>query len=127
MSVVFNNATTPAFVSASGDGTWTHCPASLSTINLSSRSVTADCALILSATGGATAETFTWNFPLDGNQEIDVKLFEVHRSGGTATYAAGNGTGLNRLRALFRSDDHFKRAKFRCDVGRSWESSAWSQ
>jgi hypothetical protein len=91
-SAAYNNTgTSPTFVSASGDGSWTHCPASQSHVNLAV-SETADCVYILSATGGATTETFTWNFTTGTSIGIDVELYEVHRSTGTATYDTGGGT-----------------------------------
>jgi len=92
-SSVFNNtAVSPTFVSASGDGTWTHCPASAGASN-SGSSDTTDCAYLLSATGGATSFTFTWTFTSGTSIDIDVELYEVHRSTGTATYDTGNANG----------------------------------
>jgi hypothetical protein len=85
----------PTFVSASGDGTWTHFSAANAFINYTGTTwVVTDGAYILSATGGATTETFTWNYPGGTTDGIDVELIEVQRSTGTATFDA-QATGTN--------------------------------
>jgi hypothetical protein len=86
------NHTAPSFVSASGDSTWTHCPASYSHIEYITNNYQAgDCAYILSAAGGATSLTFTWSFPATTTAaNVDVEFYEVIRSTGTATYDTGN-------------------------------------
>lgn len=86
-----NNGTAAVFSSASGDGTWTHCPSQAGT-STSGQSQQVDCAYILSATGGATTLTFTWGA---GGATIssDVVLLELHRSTGTATYETCAGGG----------------------------------
>jgi len=82
----YNNNGAPVFVSASGDGSWTHCPSAAASENYSSTNfLVADCAYILSATGGAATVTFNWSTSL-GAGNIDVELIEVHRSTGAATY-----------------------------------------
>jgi hypothetical protein len=94
LSSAFGTNGKPTFVSASGDGTWTHCPAANAFLNYTSTDwLVTDCAYILSATGGATTETFTWNYP-SGAGDIDVELLEVYRSTGTATFDA-NATATN--------------------------------
>ena len=88
LSSAFGNFGQPTQVSASGDGTWTHCPNSSAAENYSSTNwMASDCYYILSATGGAASETFTWNYSGGNHQAIDV---EVHRSTGTAVYDTGN-------------------------------------
>ena len=84
-------ATAPSFNAASGDSTWTHCPASLKTDQYASPSwENTDCAYILSAAGGATSFTFTWNVPSTSTGiYADAELLEVHRSTGTASYDTG--------------------------------------
>jgi hypothetical protein len=85
-------STVQAFVSASGDGTWTHCPAGARTsatgVSTPNQEFEAtDCAYILSATGGATSVTFTWNFQSNtSTANIDVEFLEYARSGGAATF-----------------------------------------
>jgi hypothetical protein len=91
-SVYNNTAVSPTFVSASGDGTWTHCPICAGASN-SGSSDTTDAAYILSATGGATSFTFTWAFTSGTSDDIDVELYEVHRSTGTAIYDTSNANG----------------------------------
>ena len=92
LSSAFNNNGEPTFSSASGDGTWTHCPGAAAGNNTVSTSwLVTDCAYRLSATGGATSESFTWTISLGTTElDVDVELIEVHRSTGTATYDSDN-------------------------------------
>jgi hypothetical protein len=77
------------FSSASGDSTWTHCPASGASENYSgSNWLASDCAYILSAAGG-TGLTISWTWNLAAVAHA-VELYEVRRSTGTATYDTGN-------------------------------------
>jgi hypothetical protein len=86
------NHTAPTFVSASGDSTWTHCASSYAHVEYTINAFeNADCAYILSATGGATSFTFTWSFPTSTDSAaVDVELLEVARSSGTAAFDTGN-------------------------------------
>jgi hypothetical protein len=71
---------------ASGDGTWTHCPASATSVLSGATHLYADCAYILSATGGATAITWTWNSTVSAQ---NVEVIEVSRSSGSWVYDTG--------------------------------------
>jgi hypothetical protein len=88
-------STAPSFVSASGDGTWTH-PGSCSAANQYSTAQyeAVDLVYILSATGGATSVSFVWTTPTGTgpNWNIDVKFYEWHRSSGTAVFDTCNAT-----------------------------------
>lgn len=85
----------PAFGSATGDSL-THCPSQLGNEQYAANSYeSVDCAYILSATGGATTFSFSWQYNSSGGgYDINVGLYEYHRSTGTATYetCAGGGT-----------------------------------
>jgi hypothetical protein len=80
-----SGSTVQTFTSASGDGAWTHCPAGARTSGSpgSTAFEATDCAYILSATGGATSVTFTWNFKSSTDAaNIDVEFLEFSVTGG---------------------------------------------
>lgn len=82
--------------SASGDGTWTHCPSQLAAENYSGVNWEAsDCFYITSATGGATSEIFTWAYGSNSSfgGSVDAELLEFHPSSGGATYETCGGGG----------------------------------
>ncbi len=85
----------PTFSSASGDSTWTHCPAQYKFIS-NIYGVATDCAYILSAAGGASTVTFSWTGTYGAMSDVvaDAELLEIHRSTGSATFdACTTGTG----------------------------------
>lgn len=94
-SMFVTQALAPTFTSVTGDGTWTHCPSQMANLNYSANNwENADCAYILSSTGGATTITYTWH--IGGAIPawfIDVEVLEVSRSTGTATYETCGGGG----------------------------------
>lgn len=77
----------PTYVSAAGDSTWTH-NAGCADYGLAVAGVYVgvDCAYILSATGGATSLSMTYDF-FDVNATdgafMDLELYEMRRSTGT--------------------------------------------
>lgn len=102
LSSVFQNGTGISALltsSASGDSTWTHCSVCYFPEQYETKEwEIVDAWYILSATGGATSFTFSWNILLDecngaGGCFVDAELLEVHRSTGTATFDAGNANG----------------------------------
>lgn len=87
---IMASTTSSLYSSASGDGTWTHCPTSGAQANPSGFFLQSDCAYILSATG-VTNGTFTMNWTNGGAQiTAGISLIEVRRSVGTATYDIGD-------------------------------------
>ncbi|HUB29460.1 MAG TPA: hypothetical protein VL967_07175 [Terracidiphilus sp.] len=83
------------FVAASGDSAWTHCPNQvvnyidgLGTVN------SLDCWYILSAAGGATSVTATWNFAGLSSPAYAIadELVELHPSSTPIYYDTGNAT-----------------------------------
>ena len=83
-------ATAPAFVSASGDSTWTHNSSCTSeTPNVTNTNFEGtDCAYISSATGGATSLSMTYGFSNVNSSDgayIDLDLYEVRRSTGSSS------------------------------------------
>lgn len=91
MSSIYSKGSSgPVVSSASGGGTWTHCPNGAASVSYSSGSWNAvDCGYILSASGGATSVTLSWTGSFTA-ANVDLELVEVHRSTGTATYDNGN-------------------------------------
>lgn len=77
----------PAFGSATGDS-FIHCPSQLANEQYATNTYeSADCAYILSATGGTSTFAFAWQYnSSSGSYGIDVGLYEYRRSTGTATY-----------------------------------------
>lgn len=81
---------------ASGDGSWTHCPASLAAAGSSGFWTDSDCAYIASATGGATTITLTLNIPMGTTgSHANAEILEIVRSTGTAAYDTGNASIYN--------------------------------
>lgn len=82
----------PTFSSASGDSSWTHCPAQYENLLVVTGTFNqgVDCAYILSATGGATSITFTWTatVPNGDGYHSSVELLEIHRASGSSTFDA---------------------------------------
>lgn len=90
LTSIMATATASTYVSTSGDGTWTHCPASFSQANPPGFFLQADCAYILSATG-VTNGTFTFTWTAGGSIfGAGISLVEVRRSSGTAIYDIGD-------------------------------------
>jgi hypothetical protein len=86
-----NNQTVQAtYSSASGDSTWTHCPAQFSNFVAPPLQYANDCAYILSATGGATTITANWVGTVANgiSWSIDVQVVELHLSTGSAAFDA---------------------------------------
>ena len=88
----------PSFSSASGDSTWTHCSSVAKSYTTSGpEGVAGDCAYILSAAGGATSVSWTWNWGTVSGASplyyIDVELVEVKPSTGYAA-AFDKGSGV---------------------------------
>lgn len=95
LSSIFGASTVaPTFTSATGDSTWTHCPSAYATASNTLGRETTDCAYVLSATGGGTSFVFTWTGTgvSSSHYFMDVELIEVHRSVGTSTLDASNGS-----------------------------------
>lgn len=104
MSALNMTASGPGtFSAASGDSAWTHCPSQANHQADGGGQAQVDCAYILSATGGATSVSFTWGTLTGaGNVFIDVVLYEIHRSTGTATLetcGAGTATACTTVTA----------------------------
>ena len=91
-------ATAPAFVSASGDSTWTHNSSCTSETPNGSNFEGTDCVYISSATGGATSLSMTYGFSnvlsTDGAY-MDLELYEVRRSTGSSSLDALNTSHSN--------------------------------
>jgi hypothetical protein len=87
-SSLFMNANGPGtFSSASGGGeTWTHCPSQANHQGDGTGQLQTDCAYVLAAVGGGTTFTFTWgNLTAGGFTAMDVALYDIKRSTGTAS------------------------------------------
>lgn len=88
-STIFGAATVaPTFSSASGDSSWTHCPAQYSLYNGSTYYMASDCAYIPSLSGGATSLNFAWSGTVTSGNGMasDVEFLELHRVSGTAAF-----------------------------------------
>lgn len=83
------SSTVPTYSSASGGGTWTHCPAQNASVTNNGQFEFIDCAYILSLSGGATSISVTLNSTSITSGHIwpiTATFIEVSKSSGSATY-----------------------------------------
>ncbi len=90
LTSIMASTTASAPTSASGDSTWTHCPASFSQANVTTYFLQADCYYIPVA-AGVTNGTFTMNWSTGGAFiGAGISLTEARRASGSATYDVGD-------------------------------------